>query len=320
MRLILISHHLPFTSDQIPILPENTFLFASMEDFTVGPLEHQHDPARFEAGRSKYWMTTPAFDLPDGSKMDYYQWHGLRPQISFAELAHLSKKDFPVRHEFADLVPKARVIELWVEPHVSSILWQWYVVAEMNRLGIPQNRITLRHLNNISRYEEPTSTWEDLFLNAPNTPCPATPISPRNQGDMLSWWNTASDISAGKTPSTAELTPADDAAQQVFTRLLARRPDPKTGLNDIQTRLLKHSKPEWAKMPRVVGEAMAEGYGENDYTGDDVVVSELKNMARRDPPLVEVQINNDPEGRGAMRYCTTRLTSEGEILKATLPT
>lgn len=96
---------------------------------------------------------------------------------------------------------------------------------------------------------------------------------------------------------------------QVLEVLAGRRMDPLTGLNNIRRRLLAAARPEWTKMARVVGEAMAAGYDMRDDVGDAVLKFELEEMARLPTALVEIT------GEGAMRFCEVRVTSAGADLQ-----
>ncbi len=83
MRIILSQSH--FQLAKPPQLPDETVVFVCMEDFSVGPLDSWDDPLQFQRNRSGFWKSTPLFDLPDGSKMDYFVWHQTLPRCDLVE-------------------------------------------------------------------------------------------------------------------------------------------------------------------------------------------------------------------------------------------
>lgn len=304
MRLILFHSHLD--TNPPPNLPDGTYFFVCFEDFSVGPVKNWNDQPKFNQQRAEFWKTTQRLDLPDGSKMDYFVWLQALPRYDLVELIQsgVSFEDMPRTYEFAELIYEATTIEIWHDLSVRGSVFRWYAMTALHNIGIQPERVSTCVLPDLIRERQSAGFWSDMLLDKPGRAVPAAPISTADWDLALQYWAALTGM-----PSSVEkaLVQRSDRPSRDALAMLSRRfPDPATGLTNIQERLLRSASHDWRKMARVVGDAMAVGWKENDSIGDAVLHAELIEMASMSPSLLQI------EGEGAMRFCRVRLTQHGE--------
>ena len=306
MRLILCNQHLHMK--QVPGLTSDTFGFLCFEDFSVGPLSDWDDPLQFRQARTAYWATTPMLDLPDGRKMDFFVWHQILPHNSLSDFAERAEEDWPEIYDFDDLAPRADTIEVWADLSVGDSLWRWYLAAEFSRIGISLERVAQCIFPDGFHAQRDSGFWRRMICDAPDRGIHATPVPKAEFRRMSKYWQAVVDLPADVEPGLIQ--GADASTRRVFEFLAGRKPDTTTGLTNLQVRLLWATHPDWAKMARVIGDAMAAGWDADDGVGSFVLQAELEAMALLNPPPVEI------EGSGAMRFCQVRLTNHGAAARS----
>lgn len=285
--------------------PDGTFVFQCMEEFSVGPLQDWHDPEQFNIARETYWHKTSMFDLPDGSKMDPFVWMQTLPECDLVALVQsgVSINDIPEPHDFDDLIPIADTIEIWTEPSVQGQLFLWHLIALMNRMGIAPAKVLLCEFPKDWAQRQAPQFWPKMLSDAPRRSVPARAITSSTWEQTCAYWNAIINLPQRFDPEL--LGGADDQTLNIFRILGGRHPNAETGLTNLQTRLLKSTKTDRAKMAYVIANAMAAGMDENDLVGDYTLQAELEEMSRANDPLVAI------EGTGSMHHCEVRLTSHG---------
>ncbi len=310
MRLILT--HSLITFRNAPEL-EGTFAFDCMEDFTVGPLRGWPDAAAFGAERAAYWQDNPMHRLPDGEELDYSVWTQSYPEYDWVNYLFTPKEDHPALHRFEEIAPDAVEFEIWIAPNARSQIGLWYTIAELERIGVKSHQVSLVQFPEGLSLEDRAKLVCDLLHSSENARRPVHADWAR----YLALWQAAQSLPAPFSQSlTEEMSKEEHRAVQILS---GRCPDPKTGLNNIQARLLRaalwrraRTSNGWAKMAWVIGEAMAAGWDDGDNVGDGVLQNELEALARQSPPLFEIK------GEGAMRFCEVRLTAAGCALAEAL--
>ena len=304
MRLILCHGHIPVAEP--PALPDENFLFACFEDFSVGPLHDWNDPVNFLENRSDFWKNTSILDLPDGSKMDYFVWFQALPRHDLVELvkSDVPIDDLPLPKDFDDLLPQADTIEIWSDQTVGSCIFVWYLCALFEMLGVDRNCVYQSHFENPLRDQRSPLFWSDMLLDTSERRIPALPISEAAWRLMIQYWGAATRLPLPIDPVLKQN--ANKHTLHAFSILTGRHPNPITKLTNLQERLIRVTPKRSTKMARVIGDAMVSGRDEGDSVGDFILQAELKNMSRMLPPLIEVN------GTGAMRNCEVRLTENSE--------
>lgn len=276
-------------------VPDGTYGFHCFEDFSVGPLEDGNNPAAFERSRADFWHSLPGHVTPEGDRMPYTLWHQVLPWFDLSQMASTPAGQWPETFEFADLAPQAGRIEVWSGGSVRDRIWSWFLAATLPDLGLFPDAIRWWNIPAHKRFDADTTFWQSMTDGRADG---ATVLSPDEWERRAALWAAAS---KGELPQGLI---EEDA--RVFDIILGRKPDPATGLTNLEARLLDATPVAWTKAARVVGETMSAGIEMGDEVGDIVLFSVLLTMARRDPPLIEV------DGDGAMRTCQVRRVSSSE--------
>ena len=272
-------------------LPENIFGFYSHEDFTVGPRPDWDKPEQFRAARAEYWAKI------DGIIDYYYTWGQFAPYVSFEDLIKDTKAGIERPHpEAEDLLPQADQIEIWADPSPLAQTCLWYTLADLHRMGISHERISLCRFDDLKK-ERGKGFCKALLCDDPERELPAEPITAEDMENACALW-----LAVTKLPALSEISKQDDATARIFTRLAGRFPTPETGLTELQHRLLDATRSDWLSMVRPIAEAMAKSSILGDPVGDEILRHELEQMACLTPAPVEI------EGSGQMRFCKVRLT------------
>ena len=305
MRIIL--HHGPLGTNtkRLPKLPDETFVFVCIEDFSVGPLSDWQDRAKFQESRSDFWQRTELLTLPDGSKNQYFVWHQSLPRFDLVEMMKggIAVEDIPMPQNLNELIPTAKTVEIWYDLTVRGHVFLWHTVAALQDYRIDPKLVAACVLSDHPK-EEPRKFWSGMLLDKVDRAIPAIRIPEREWRLALRYWDALT-----KLPRPVEQTliqGAEEPVRKVLATISRRHPIEALGLSNIQERLLRSTRREWQKMAMTIGNAMVAGYEEHDPVGDFVLQFELSEMARMTPPLVEV------DGEGAMQFCRVRLTSHGE--------
>lgn len=288
MSRLVLSTSIP--EGPIPDANPDTVGLWCFEEFSVGLLSAWPNVDQFTAQRAAFWSTTQQLDLPDGSKLDYLVWYQFFPHFSLDDLIALAdgpEANFPDRPDLPRLAATADRIEIWADNSAWDLLSLWYIVAELDRLGINPAKLHLRDVSDKSA-EQP----------------PVIPLQEADRQAMLRRWQAATRFPA---LPPADL-PQDAATRKVFEVLASRQPDPVTGVNVLDLRLLQSSQSGWRKASRVVAEAMHQGWKIGDSVGDGILMSRLFNLSCQAAPLIELQ------GDGTMLGSKVRLTITAEKL------
>lgn len=288
-----------------PQLPDETFVFVCMEDFSVGPLFGWDDPAEFQRNRSDFWQATPLLDLPDGSKADYFVWHQMLPRCDLVEALKSGTPfdDIPEPLQLEQVAAKAKSIEIWSDRSVQGYAFLWYLSIALEGMGVDRNAVSLCVFHEDIFSKRPQKFWRDMLLDRTERSIPAVLPNSSDWQLLVDCWKAITMLPQPIDPSL--MPTVDKNALHAFKVLKNRHPNRATGLTNLQARLLVAVKPDWSKMARIVGDVMVAGWDENDRVGDGVLQAELEKMARMGPPLIEI------DGTGAMRFCQVRLTPEG---------
>jgi len=303
MRIILSQSHFQLANPSP--LPDGTFVFVCMEDFSVGPLSGWNNPAEFHRNRSDFWQATPLLDLPDGRKADYFVWHQTLPRCDLVEAlkSGMSFEDIPEPLQLEQVAAKATSIEIWSDGSVQGHAFLWYLSIALEGMGVDRNTVSLCVFHEDIVTKRPQKFWNDMLLDRTERSIPAVLPTPSDWQLLVDCWNAITILPQPIDPSLMRR--LDENALHAFEVLKNRHPNRATGLTNLQARLLDAVKADWSKMARIVGDVMAAGWDENDRVGDGVLQAELEKMARMGPPLVEI------DGTGAMRFCKVRLTPDG---------
>lgn len=308
MRLILTNQHLGLGDDANA--PDDTFVFHCFEDFSVGPINDWKDPQLFERARKELWTKVEMRDFPDGEEVDYFVWHRIFPRYNIMELAAGDEFEFPEAFEVNNLMVKADVIEIWADMTVNDRVWQWYIMAELHRMGVNLSRIFLCQFEEDLFTDRKPSFWNGMLCNTHDRDVAAVPMSRADWKYMLKYWTAVANL---PTPVDSTLLQSADAeTRRTFDIMSGGYPNAKTGLTNLQTRLLRAAKPRWLKMVRIIADAMGDGWAESDRVGDRQLQTELAELAHMETPLVAIK------GTGTMRYCEVMLTPKGEELQKQL--
>jgi len=305
VRIIL--HHSPLGTNtkRLPKLPDETYVFVCIEDFSVGPLCDWQDRAKFQESRSEFWQRTELLTLPDGSKNEYFVWHQSLPRFDLVEMVKggIAIEDIPIPHKLNEIIPTAKTIEIWYDLSVRGQVFLWYTVAALQDYQIhPKFVATCELSDHLQEY--PRKFWSGMLLDKVDRAIPAIRIPEREWRQVLCYWDALT-----KLPKPVDQTliqSAEEPMRKVLATMSGRYPSETLALNNIQERLLRSTRHEWQKMAVTIGDAMFAGYEEHDPVGDFVLQFELNQMAQMTPPLVEV------DGEGAMRFCNVKLTPHGE--------
>lgn len=304
MKLILCATNLPDRAFPEPV--KDTYIYVSLEDYSVGPLLGWPDPLAFRASRAAFFQTILNRRLPDGTHLDYFEWVQVVPDFPSEHFMLLPEDSWPL-YELEDVLPIAERIEIWVGSSVREILCKWRIAAELVRLGVSRDRVSL--LSFPGRLRDKHHPWySDRLLDELRSGCiPTLPIPEGDWERMTRCWDAVIACPVAADESLLQ----DPATRRVFEVLGTRRPDAATGLNMLQKRLIVSARSEWMKMARIIGEAMALGYGADDQVGDWVLQAELRKLAGMTPPPVEIEGDD-------IRNSRVRLTQGGAMLRQAL--
>lgn len=307
MHLILC--HRPIHVAKPPQLPHGKFVFACFENFSVGPLQNWGNSVEFQKNRSDFWTKTSKLDLPDGAKMDYFVWLQELPRHDPVKWSQGGGEvtDIPETYECDELLPQAAKIEIWADHTVSGYAFLWYVIATLEDVGVDRGCVTLSCIPDFIGDRQSSKFWTDMLLDHPERGILANTLSETEWRLMLRSWNAITQLPEGPDPELIK--DMDEKTLRVFDILRGRYADPESGLTNVQMRLLCTVRKEWLKMTRVLGDAICAGWDDLDPVGDAVLHTELEEMSRMAPPLVEMS------GVGEMPNCRVRLTSAGESRK-----
>ncbi|MEP5761565.1 MAG: hypothetical protein ABJ327_20085 [Litoreibacter sp.] len=307
MRLILCDRYLDIAKKVDA--PDDTFVFTCCEDFSVGSIQDWNAPTKFHQARSELWWKETNWAEVE---IDYRVWLQVLPnqERMTQELAAKTERgeiELQEPYKFEDLAPKADQIELWADASVRSSVWRWYMVATLERMGVDLSRVFVSNISEDGFREHKKRFWTRLVNNAEDRAFPADQLSQAQLENMIQYWEAAVSL---PTPINPEFAASfDESTRHVFNILSARHPDPETRLSNIEARLLKGARSEWKKMAYVVANAMGKGWDDNDSVGHSHLQIVLKDMALKQPALVEIK------GQGEMRFCDVRLTSLGQMLQ-----
>lgn len=279
-----------------------------LDDFSVGPLTDWTDPRQFRAARGAFWATIPQRWLGYGEELDHVFWYQFYPKIQIADLVAEDSSDDDFLDDLETLVTPDQAFELWVDDQIRGQLTLWYALAELTRLGVGLDRVARCRFPDMCLTPFSEGFWQRMLTDAPDRDIAPVAISAPERDHLLRCWQAAVAMPKAVPADLAQ----DPAAGTVFRVLAGRAPDPVTGLNNLQTRLLQATPTDWIRMARAIGEAMWLGDKAGDRVGDSVLQAELTGLAHRQPALVELA------GPGAMQTTQVRLTPEGQRLRARL--
>ena len=195
--------------------------------------------------------------LPDGTHMPYQDYLCVSPHYSMEELIGMSDDAVPEILAPKDVLGRAASIELWVGHSVKAELWFWQVLSDLTAMAVDPGRVFFSRID------------DDVFWDEGRS---AAMFDDGADGQAIPKADWAAALTAWDAVTSGALDWIS-VNNQVFEVLAGRRMDPLTGLNNIRRRLLAAARPEWMKMARVVGEAMAAGYDMRDDAGDTVPIS-----------------------------------------------
>lgn len=290
MKLIFCTQNLP--DKAFGDIAQDSFVYVSMEDYTVGPLSGWPDLAAFRASRAAYFETIQDRRLPDGRMIEYFEWVAVVPEHK--------PKDYDSLFDNA-LLPEAQRIEIWYGGSVRDTLCLWHLLATFALLGITCRRIFTRALSD--------RTVDQAFLAKTRVHAsPARPLARPDFDRMRENWTA---VTAFVETGGHQMPDLDSSLGRVLSLLKTRFVDTETGLNRLHERLILSARADWIKMGRVIAETMALGYAEDDPVADWVLQAELAKLQSMRPVLA--LIDGDE-----MWNSKVRLTPEGDRLRQAL--
>ncbi|MDG1376998.1 MAG: hypothetical protein P8P56_08280 [Yoonia sp.] len=69
-------------------------------------------------------------------------WHHGLPEVPWPYFDDKGEPVWPEFHEFEDVIGTADRVEIWTDGSVNDRIWRWYLAAELDHLGVPQDRIS----------------------------------------------------------------------------------------------------------------------------------------------------------------------------------
>ena len=298
MKLIFCTQNLP--DKAFGDIAQDSFVYVSMEDYTVGPLSRWPDLAAFRASRAAYFETIQDRRLPDGRMMEYFEWVAVVPEHKPEDYDSLF--DNALLPDAPEVVlPEAQRIEIWHGGSVRDTLCLWHLLATFALLGITRRRIFTRALSD--------RTVDQAFLEKTRIDVsPARPLARTDFDRMRENWTA---VTAFVETSGHQMPDSDSSLGRVLSLLKTRFVDTETGLNRLHERLILSARVDWMKMGRVIAETMALGYAGDDPVGDWVLRAELAKLQSMTPVLA--LIDGDE-----MWNSKVRLTPEGDRLRQAL--
>jgi hypothetical protein len=189
MRIILSQSQFQLANP--PQLPDETFVFVCMEDFSVGPLLGWKEPAEFQRNRSDYWQATSLLNLPDGSKADYFVWHQTLPRCDLVEAlkSGMSLDDLPEPLQLEQVAANATSIEIWSDRSVQGYVFLWYLSIALEGMGVDRNTVSLCGFHDDVFSKRPQKFWSDMLLDRTERSIPAVLLNPSDWQLLVDCWN-----------------------------------------------------------------------------------------------------------------------------------
>lgn len=299
MRIFLCTGLLTALKDP-PELPKDHLIFECAEDFSHGPLCHWNNPKAFAESRARFFDQSGLLDTPFGPKLDYQTFH----------IAAIKSDEAEELYEFHDIAAQAEAVEIWTDTTVTGCANLWYLSVQLPRMGIDLARVNLCIFPDSLNAQHSQTFWHNLLLDNKERELPAKAARTEQWQHLQQCWDA---LVQQPAPLSATLQNSSKpyelhALQIIFGRHL----NPKTGLTNLQTRLLLATPTNWTNMLRVIGDAMLAGIPEKDRVNDRLLHSILKDMTQLSPPLVNcTQPLNS-------KYGDVRLTKQGEAKKRSL--
>jgi len=234
MRLILSQVHI--RCKQPPELPDNTHVFQSGDEFSVGPLSAWGGWDRFFQERAAFhdqlWKAGGWEHV-----LEYSQWFRRLPRIDLLALHNsgVDVADIQLPPDFDEIVTKATSIEIWYDDTVQGQVFLWFIAAAHAQIGMDRDAISVcRHVN-WRHFDEPVGFWGDMLLDAATRKFAARIPAATEWDHWAQSWNAV----AGPTPIKFDaFGEVDQRARQTVEVIRGRVPNPDTGLNNIQLGLL----------------------------------------------------------------------------------
>lgn len=273
-------------------------IWGCFEDFTVGPLPPLDDMAAFRRARGAYYAEMPGLNAPVFADLvldpfTNFSKASLQEMMRDPSLADVEPADF------SEALSSAERIEIWGDRSASDQAMLLYLVTLLETLGVPAERIFTLMIKT-ARFVPLSCLKKEDFPQVRE----ASPLGSQRAAALRDLWRAYSGtaILPKNKVVSAEM-------KHAFAVRAGREPDPNTGLNNLQRRMLQFVPDDWTKMARVIGETMAAGWDEMDTVGDAVLHLEFERMGNNASAPVEIR-GTGPE----MRHREVRLTTQGRAL------
>ena len=302
LKRVILSQHGP--RPLLPSGPDGVEIFRSLDDPSVGPWTGWPDVDAVARTRAEWRLSISRDPVMDDWTAEYLldPWACVHPRFPTETL--IADPDMRIP-DAATALSEADAVEVWRHDSPHGLVWLWHVVAWIGARGGLTPTLSALALPESEAATD--ALWHSGLAGDADHAARLERLDRQAQDRMRRLWEAAIALPAPPDPDLL----AEPGAQQAFDILAGRRPDPRTGLSTLRLRLLAATRPDWTRMALVIGQTMARSLEDGDWVGDVWLQSELEEMARLDPPLVEI------EGTGAMRDCKVRRTASGT---ATMPT
>ncbi|NDR56082.1 hypothetical protein [Aliiruegeria sabulilitoris] len=273
-------------------------IWGCFEDFTVGPLPPLDDMAAFRRARGTYYADMPGMYGTVFAELVLDPFSNLSTP-SLQEMMHdpsLAEVEPP---DFSQVLRSAERIEIWGDRSASDQAMLLFLVTFLEILGVPADRIFTLMIETAKFVPLGCLKKEDFPPIRE-----ASPLGSERAAALRVLWHAYSGnaILPKNSAVSAEM-------EHAFAIRAGRQADPKTGLNNLQRRMLQFVPDDWTKMARVIAETMAAGWDETDTVGDAVLHLELERMGKNASAPVEIR-GAGPE----MRHREVRLATQGRAL------